>query len=253
MKNHVKRIPIVSRTAIFRRKPIYVRTSWDKCKVLSNGFLVCGNPQKSNIETMYVPFGFTEWHSLEQSIWNCHGSHKVLRLITEVELPKNIIWATSYSEKNILQINLNLLRAKHNIDWIDQMMNLADRCGIYVVLHMHPVVPEVIKTCHVIQIIDRVSGKGCFHANINFLSFHKKVAESPEYINFNGIPVKKEYLVETIDGWTCSKEFKERFLSILKMYTVPKHISISACGDNKDCTGLTKAKEINMEDDYEEN
>ena len=253
IKRHpiIYRVPIfVQRTAVFPRKPLCCRkVKWEHCKLCSE-YNDCSGKLYVDIEdnssdfmrSVYVSSLFSDWENLENQIWGAHHNGAIVRLITDVDLPKEIVWALSYSEKNILQLNLNMAHLNRNIGWIDSLVSLANRCGLYCVICMHPIIPEVTRTFHVISVLDRLRGYGCFHVSLKFWEIHERLTESDGWLNFNGVPVDIKYLERTQDGWKCNDSFKQNFYHMIKAFSVPHKLSVSLCGDETDCTGLTKAK-----------
>ena len=244
----IQRVPILKRVAIFHRKPLCSEIEWDKCKLCSqledcsgNSYVsVDDSPQLEMAKIIRVSSDFEDWKNLEQQIWQLGAQGEVLRLVTDTSLPKEIIWATSYSDKNIIQANINMLSTKTEIPWIDKLMSIANRCGVYCVLCLHPIVPGIVRTYHVIDIIDRIMRKGQFHITLKFCEIHGTIIEHNGWLNFNGHPLSTRYMEKTNDGWVCSDEYIQKFLKKLELFLVTKKLSVTVCSDNIDCTGLNR-------------
>lgn len=240
----IQRFPIIQRVPIFHRKPCCSGVQWAKCRLCSHSEDCAGNKFVSpeNTESVglyrliYIASDFDDWDNLEQSIWSLSNQGVLLRLITDKEMPKEIIWAASYSEKNVVQLNLNMMQFKHEITWIEKLMSIANKCGVYCVLCINPIVPGVTRTYHVIDILDRLQKKGYFHVNLKFCEIPDSIISCDNWMNFNGYLLPARYMKHTQSGWECSSEFKQKFMSKIQLFTVPLKISISACGEH-DCTG----------------
>ena len=153
----LSRKPIISRTAIYHRVACYSQcVNYESCK-LCNSLYDCNNKEyvspnsKSSSEkdrVIYVSEDYTDWEELEQSIWELSTSKVYLRLIIDTEIPDRVLWASSYSEKNILQINLNMLKFEKNLPWVQKLMSMAGNCGLYTLLFLYPIVPTVTNRNH---------------------------------------------------------------------------------------------------------
>ena len=104
----MRRVPIIN---VFTRKPIFIK----RTPVITDSRF-----------TLLVDNKESDWVKLEQEIWNYKQKGSLVTLITSVELPERIVWAASYSESNILQVNLNLLHRVQYFPWINKMLHLAN-------------------------------------------------------------------------------------------------------------------------------
>ena len=245
-----KRVPIIQRhsiyhrVAIVRRKPCCNPVSWSKC-ILCTGSADCsGNVynQKSSVKLLNVPVGFSDWEELERQIWKLQHQNYNLRLVTEQVMPKEIMWAASFSEQNIVQMNLNLMRMKSELDWVSQLMSLSNRCGMYSVLCLNPIVPGVVKTYQVINILDRLRGLGHFHTNLKFCEIPSDIPVYNGIINFNGYLTSIRFLEKTSQGWKCKPEFIQEFTEKVQLFSEPRKLSLQVCGSESNCTGLNTHK-----------
>lgn len=243
----LSRKPIISRTAIYHRVACYSQcVNYESCK-LCNSLYDCNNKEyvslnsKSSSEkyrVIYVSEDYTDWEELEQSIWELSTSKVYLRLIIDTEIPDRVLWASSYSEKNILQINLNMLKFEKNLPWVQKLMSMAGNCGLYTLLFLYPIVPGLVKTYHVIEALDCMKNSGYHHTTLKFCDI-KGCIENEGYINFNGEPINTKYLQKVGDStWKCTPEYLNAFLDKVNIYAIPRKISVSICGNTEDCTGL---------------
>lgn len=116
-------------------------------------------------------------------------------------------------------------------------MFMSVNCGLYVVLFLYPIIPDLVKTYHIIDVIDMFRNVVHFHVNLKFVEF-KNAQECGGYINFNGIPVSTKNLYSYQGIWKCSESYMNEFMEIVKLYTNPRKISVGVCGEDSNCTGL---------------
>lgn len=241
----LRRIPIVHRSSIVNRTPLCSPMSWEKCCLCrsnkdcyGNKFSRVSSKTQTDYVVMYVPKKFQDWKTLEDQLWQL-GTQKVfLRLITDMKLPKEVVWAASYSEHNIIQINLNMLEYETEVRWVDSLMSLANRCGVYCILCLNPIVPGVVRTYQVIELLSRLRNHGRFHTNLKFCRISKDMMRDSGWINFNGHVVSEGWLRNSQGVWECTSEFQKKFLEKVQLYSIPKKLSVSICGPDNDCTGL---------------
>lgn len=242
----IKRTPVIHRVAIFKRMPCFTEVDWIKCKLCKqfedcsgNSFATFDSKESNKVvRVIQVSEDFSDWENLEQKIWELSKQNMIVRLVTDRNLPKEIIWAASYSDKNMIQINLDMMKLDSEISWVDEIMSIANRCGLYCVLCLHPIVPGVVHTYQVLEVINRIMRKGCFHVNLKFCEILGKPVETDDWINFNGNAVPKKYLVKTQYGWKCSLEYKNKFLEKILLFTCLRKISLDICCKTSNCTGL---------------
>ena len=240
------RKPIVSRTAIYNRIACCSNlVSYQTCQLCSK-FQDCAGKlyvDKNSIEpkeyyrVIHVPSDFEDWETLESEIWELNDQQVYLRLVIDRNVPDRILWATSYSERNVLQINVNMMYLDENFLWIQKLMAMAGNCGLYSLLFLYPIVPELVKTYHVIEVLDCFRNAGYHHTTLKFCEF-SNCEEIDGYINFNGIPVSTRYLERIETGWKCTSEYLTLFLNKVNLYAIPRKISVTICGRTDDCTGL---------------
>lgn len=245
-KSIVSRSPVVSRTAIFDRTPCYANPiHCDSC-ALCVGFEDCSGYKYVDTEStesedlyrvIYVDENYTDWEKLASKIWELADQGVFLRFITDRDVPKEVLWAVSYSEKNILQLNINMLKFEENIRWAQKLVSIAGNCGVYIVLFLHPIIPDLVKSYQVIDILDRFRNTVHFHTTLKFSEI-LGVRESDGYLNFNGTPISVKYLERTSKGWRGTTEYVKKFMELVNLYAIPRKMSVSICGEIEDCTGL---------------
>ncbi len=236
-KQLVQRTPISSLLRNFDCPLSYTETD---CR--GNCFLTM-NEEKGKYRHFHVNVGFTleDFDRLETLIWICESDKKLVRLTTDIELPKELLWAVSFNAKNILQINVDMLQFKRNFDWIRRTAHLSNNCGLYNVYCIHSIVPTVVKTYDVLELMDALRNTGYHHFTLKFPQF--EIQRKPkDYFNFEGhlVPAKYVTKVRKDHIWSCTQEFIENFVAILNEYIIPRSVSMTVCGTNKDCTGLNR-------------
>lgn len=245
-KSIVSRSPVVSRTAIFNRTPCFVQPiHCDSCalchsyKDCSGYKYVDANSSESSdfYRVIHVDETYTDWEELTAKIWELSDQGVYLRFIIDKAVPKEVLWAVSYSERNVLQININMLKFEENVKWAQKLVSIAGNCGMYVVLFLHPIIPDLVKSYQVVDILDRFRNTVYFHTTLKFSEIIG-VKESDGYLNFNGTPVSTKYLERTPDGWRGTTEYMKKFMELVNSYAIPRKMSVSICGEIEDCTGL---------------
>ncbi len=247
MKRHpiVHRKPIISRTAIYHRVACCSKlVNYESCKLCSsykdcNDAQFCTEGSEETLELYRVIYisDSCDWEELEARIWDLDNKKVNLRLITDVELPDRVMWAASYSAKNIFQININMIQLDDSISWIQKLMSISSNCGLYCVLFLYPIIPDLVKTYHVIEILDNFRNAGYHHTTLKFGEL-TNCEEFEGYLNFNGKPISTRFLTKTESGWKCTEEYLRSFLDKVNLYTIPRKMSVSICGISENCTGL---------------
>lgn len=196
----MERHPIILRCPIVTRKPILEK------KFTPESIVV-------------IPSTYRSWEELLNMIHKFSVNTTILKIVTERDLPKEVVWAVSYSEKNVIQVNINMLKYAEELDWIDRLMVLMNKCGMYCVLNLSHVVPGMVFTYNVIEILDRIYRRCMFHTQIVF------ECESKDVI-LGGSRVKSEFLQKTAKGWKCTEEFTQAFLAKVQCFAAPKKIYV---------------------------
>lgn len=240
MSNVVQKQP-TQRTAIFHRTPCCSQLECVSCRLCNqtedcdgNRFVdVFSDEPSSVIRKLYIKDSLVDWDSVMAQITTESNSGSPMRLITDRKIPQRVLWKFSYSDKNVIQINLDMTKFPSNISWVEQIMITANKCGIYVVLCMYPIVPQVIKTYQVLEIIDRFKWCGHFTASIKFCEIPDTAIVSGGWLNFNGVPVSIKYLVHSNSVWKCTEEFKDLYMKYIYRFSIPRKIKVNVCKDSK--------------------
>lgn len=247
----VQRTPIIHRTAIYPRKACYSKeVNCKTCKLCTencdcNGKIFVRVPDsqvESGTDEYKIIYLSSEvehnWEEIEDMVWQLDDEKALLRLITDVEIPQKILWAASYNAKNILQINVDMLHYSKSANWIRQLVFNADKCGVYCVLFVYPIIPDVVRTYDVLDLIHDLRNHRYVHFDLKFGEF-EGIDEVEGYLNFNGKPVSSKYLTRNPQRlWQCTEEYLNLFLSKVQIYTGARNISVAICGVTDDCTGL---------------
>lgn len=244
----ISRKAIVNRTAIFHRIALCTQNvSYENCRLCTETSDCQGNEhlracellynKKEVYRVLYISTKDYDWGEIESTIWRLEKEGLLLRLIIDRDIPDRVLWAASYSAKNIFQVNINMINLDVNINWIQRLIALAGNCGVYSVLFLYPIIPGIVKSYTVLDVIDNFKNVGCHHVTLKFGEIIN-CNESNGYLNFNGIPVPTQYLIQTPQGtWRCTPEYLKLFLEKVQIYTIPRKISVSICGESN-CTGL---------------
>lgn len=243
-----KRIPVMNRTAIYQRVAQgSVPIEYSSCKLCKSyddcsGYIYA-EPEQSLVlnapnihhRKIYIPKYFEDWDGLKMTLRALNLLHVNVRVITDIELPTDIIWALSYSTFNIVQVNVDMVDNK-DLGWIGNTFALTDKCGVYSILFLYPLIPTITKTYHVIELIDNFKNL-CNHVSLKFIDL-PDLEVKENHLNFYGTAVPVKYLQKTKTGYSCNEAYIKKFMEIIKSYTTPRKISISVCNYGEDCTGL---------------
>lgn len=244
-----RRIPIVNRTAIYQRiAQGSIPVEYHNCQLCENNKDCSGyeyhDPEqdvsmsvdKAQYRKFWVNKDFEDWDKLSYVVKIGQVVGTNLRLIIDKPIPDYIIWSLAHSPLNILQINIDMLHTEGNMGWVANMVSLCDKCGVYSVLFMNPLVPTVTKTYHVIEVIDNFRNMGS-HVSLKFIDL-PDLEVIDGYINFNGTAIPTKYLKKTESGFVCNEFYIEKFMDKVNSYARPYKISVSVCNYGEDCTGL---------------
>ena len=188
----------------FERIPIEVNFTKSPCHLCEFGVDCSGN-------TVLIPIYAPEYESfleVEDKVLSYEKSGQRIRVITDIEPPKELVWASAYSEYNILQINLDISRFDNDYDWISQTAYLSNICGLYVVIFIYNVQSTVENLCRVAMLVHRLRNVVHFHINLKFDK-------------------------NTVESGLCYKFVR----SGLKLYTDYKNVLVQVCGMTLDCLG----------------
>lgn len=185
---------------------------------------------------IYVDKDFEDWDELLWKIKVANVLKTNIRLVLDKEPPRSVIYGLVYSPMNIVQMNIDILHTDDYLSWVGYVLSLCENCGVFSILFLNPVVPTIIKTYHVIQIIDNFRNLSS-HIAIRFSDF-PNLPVIDGYINFNGKAVPIKYLEKTDNGFVCNELYIEKFMSMVKIYTIPRKMSLSVCNTNTDCSGI---------------
>ena len=247
----MKRTPIIRRNSIIPREAVSLQgmnVQYDLC-VLCKGHKSCSgyeycdaesdgelHEHKSIYRLIHVDKDFEDWDALLWQIKVATVLGTNVRLVLDKQVPNYIIMGLSYSPLNIVQINVDLLNLKEYLKWAGYTAAMASDCGVFSIMLLNPLVPTVTKTYHVIEVIDNFRNMGN-HVSLKFIDF-PDLPVVDEHINFNGTAIPVKYLEKTPDGFVCNEWFMQRFMEIVKSYTVPRKISVSVCNTMTDCSGI---------------
>lgn len=232
----IQRTPIPKREALFSKE-----ASYSKCVLCCGNSVDCSGIVHSDKEVKVVHLNpdFSDWDNLEDLIWKAQDDGNLVRLVSEAvnPIPNQVIWALSYSDKNILQVNINLLRLEDSLNAIRKPVFLSVSCGLYVVATLYPIIPYVTMSSDIVRVIDLL--RNVVHVHVNLKpSEITDVTVAEDFINFNGHPVPLSSLSKTKQGWIASKEYLDKLMNIVNSYAVPRKMSVSVCGKHNNCTGL---------------
>ena len=155
------------------------------------------------------------------TIKKCKNSGTAICLITEKEIPKELVWELTYSSQNTLQIHVCMLSKSENLKWVTELVHLSEICGIRCVLVLYPIVPAIVTTTDIIKIIDSI--RNCEHCKI-CLKFAEitlnKSKCSKGNLKLDGYSIPLAYLEKFHEFlWKCSSLYSEDFFQTVKFFT----------------------------------
>ena len=167
------------------RTPICSKQTKFKSCELCYGHKNCCKQFDTKHKVIYVPSDYSDWNDLEIQIWNYRQQDCFIRLVIDGNIPLSILWAASYDHRNVLQMNIDL----HNPpeDWIANLAHASERCGLFFVIMLHPIIPGVIKVQNVLQVIDSIRSIPHCLIMLRFAEYlNNNELSNNEYMNVNG-------------------------------------------------------------------
>lgn len=153
-----------------------------------------------------------------------------LRLITDVPLEDEVLYALGYNSLNVVQFNINILD-ELLLNIMKHSIFTADNCGIYVSLMLFPIIPEVTHTSQVLEILN------AFRCSCNIICF--KYLEIPVdfpsvdgYFNVNGNCVSSEYYIKLGDKFVVNAYFRRTFSTVISRFLSPRKVNCSSCNEH---------------------
>lgn len=228
----IHRVPIYHRHPIYHRKPLYPEVSkFRTCELLYHTQSPCKkNNDKYIVRCTEVGF---DYDKVMNGISYGREHKKSTRLIVDFEVDERILWAASYADYNVLQINVFLY--KKDLSWVGRLAQIANKCGMIVVLFLFPIVPNRVFPHHVLKVIDMIKNLSSQYIMLRFAESKSKLIGWDNWLNINGKATNKKFIQVDHENWCCSSLFKEKFIKIIKEYTEPRKIPVGVCGDNKNC------------------
>lgn len=213
-----------------KRRPLSGTVCFQSCNLCYTGVNCCPHIS-SCCHPIIIPSDYVYWSKVLIQIQQYQDNNDTIRIITERSLPNEVIWAAVYSEKNVLQANINLFQDWEQIKWAIALAHKAEKCGVECVLVVYPILPLQTKLSQVIQILDAINT--CKHCKV--------MIRFGEFINY-GLPIHSGFiklrgcdiplsLVNRIKGdlWGCTDDFKSQFMKYLRFYADVSNIDVQVC------------------------
>lgn len=175
------------------------------CK-LCTSTIDCNNTDYKDLEyeVIYINKDYTDWDELIKKIIAIKENNKFIRLILDKGVPKEVLWEISYSEKNLIQLNIDMNELKYFIIWARTILKTMLACGVYFSFFLYNIEPSNTQIHEIIELISRVNQVTNFHLNLKF----------------------KE---------DTTSIYRDRVYKTLQIYTELKGISLQVCGTNNNC------------------
>lgn len=213
-----------------KRRPLSGTVHFQSCNLCHKGVNCCPHIS-SHCYLVLIPKDYVYWSKVLVQIQQHQDNNDTIRVITERALPNEVIWTVAYSEKNILQANVNIFQDWEQLKWAIALAHKAERCGVEYVLVIYPVLPLQTKLSQVLQILDAINS--CRHCRV--------MIRFGEFINY-GLPIQSGFiklrgcetplsLVNQIKGdlWGCTDDFKSQFMEYLKFYADANNVDVHMC------------------------
>ena len=181
---------------------------------------------------LVVSSDFEDWDKLETTVSSIRARGKFIRLIVEKDIPDSILWAISYDHRNVLQINVNIQNPLDQLTWTTNLAHASERCGLFFVFLIYPILPGVTQTYHVLSMMDTIRSIPYCLVMLKFALFNNDGKLSTDtYLNVNSKVVSKEFIQEIRPGvWNCTESFKKDFFHKIQIYARFQRMSVEVCG-----------------------
>lgn len=250
-----KRVPFIKRQSIFdrtpmvTRRPLYNRNPVTSIKTEFEGCTIedcrdCAGNTYCHVSTLRETDENSfrliriieqqtdeQWEEMCKHITFVRAQGCNIRVVTDVPVPKDVIFQLAYSPFNVIQYNVNLLGSDEEFRAIRGSLTTADNCGLYVVLMVYPIIPEVTRTSDVLEFLNSM---GCTCNTLCFKFIELPAERKPKLhcFNINGHLLPDKYMELQDDKWVCNQYFKENFCTIMMSFLAPRKINCSLCNDN---------------------
>ena len=220
----MKRKPILSRKPVgnFSLKKVRFRT----CEMCyANG--LCNKYIPEQLEVISICQKDVNFDDLEKIIWGVKDNNKIVKLITDREVPDNIIHAMSFDGKNVLQCNCFVL--SNNNKWVCSLANKAQICGLSVVVFVFPIIPDIVKPSHVVLILDMLKSLRNVRVMLGFAISTDEPVICENSVNVNGDAVYLHNITINNKFWECAENYKNEFVSIIHKFSEPRDLKVCSC------------------------
>ena len=140
-------------------------------------------------------------------------------LIIDHDVSRDVVWELSCNSKNFLQMNCCLVDT--DLQWVVNLVHLAEVCGIKCSVVMYPILPSIVTTAKVIRILDAI--KNCENCTValNFGILQLSSSECKEgqlRLKDKSLPLKNLNKTNRF-LWKCRESYAEEFYQIVNFYT----------------------------------
>lgn len=239
-----ERIPIIKRTSIVRRVPIILRhaifqrtaiqphyTAGIGCEDNCTG-TVFGEPHDENAK--FLLFRFTKGTEVnwDEQIGYAKAAaerKQVIKVVTDILLPSDFVYAVGYSSKNVVQYEVDSIRNTEIPVELRKNMKLCKDSGLFVAVILYSLLPTVIHSYDVLLILDSLKYV-CSHICLKFYEgYPKKLLHNKKYCVVMGHVIPIKYMKYKSGHLQCSDDFIQKFLEVVEKYAVPNKLKYSVC------------------------
>ena len=152
-----------------------------------------------------------------------------IRLISDVPVPKQVVFELAYSPYNVIQINIDLLLDSQFISDMLDTVTLASNCGLYTSVMLFPIIPELTPTYELLEMINRIH-YNCKVVCFKFIEFDLSVCKDGRF-ELGPVSISDKYFENHNGKYVCSKYYKDSFCTIVSKFLESHRISCSLCND----------------------
>ena len=179
----------------------------------------CTCPFISTDDHIFVSRG-ADWSGVLDRIESNRAAGKTTMLSSSCRVPRTVVWRLSYDASNVISPHVYPGNTR-SLSILSDLAVLSDKCGIYLMPVIGPVVPGTTIIYSILQAIDIVHRYANMCIMINF------------YTDIRGGQISGCDLTKMVsrgDIITCSGEYTSKVMEPIRAYCSPRNIRVHECG-----------------------
>lgn len=235
-KSVFHRVPIITRHSIYQRSAIHSHyASGIGCTITDTDCsgTKFGKPceKKANLILFNFKSGDIDWDKQVVYAKLAQEREQIIRVITEVPLREDFIYAIGYSSKNTVQYSINVVENTEIPTILRKNMKRCKDSGIYTAIVLYSIIPTITHSYDVLLILESLKYV-CSHVCLKFYeSYPSKVMHNKTYCMVSGHKIPKKYMTYKSGHLQCSKLFIQSFIETIENYAVPNKLKYSVCNN----------------------